>query len=119
MGENTSIDKCYQPTTRLFTKLLVQSCTTSEGERSVPTTPTIMSDVNQSQRFAILDCDGGSDDAWALLLLLHAEQSGYLRLLAVTITGCGNTTCDNAARNMRCILKACCREDVSKNDSCV
>ncbi|XP_034487947.1 pyrimidine-specific ribonucleoside hydrolase RihA [Drosophila innubila] len=71
-----------------------------------------MCDVNQSQKFAILDCDGGSDDAWALLMLLHAEQSGYLQLLAVTTTGCGNTTCENAARNMRRILKACSREDI-------
>ncbi|EDW00289.1 pyrimidine-specific ribonucleoside hydrolase RihA [Drosophila grimshawi] len=68
--------------------------------------------ANQSQRFAILDCDGGSDDAWALLLLLHAEKFGHLQVLAVTTTGCGNTTCDNAARNMRRILTACSREDI-------
>lgn len=67
----------------------------------------------ESQRLAILDCDGGSDDAWALLLLLHAEKCGQLKLLAVTTTGCGNTTRENAARNMQRILKACAREDVS------
>ncbi|KAH8385736.1 hypothetical protein KR093_010013, partial [Drosophila rubida] len=72
-----------------------------------------MSNVNQSCRFAILDCDGGSDDAWALLLLLHAEQAGRLKLLAVTVSGCGNTTCKNAARNMRRILKISSRVDVS------
>ncbi|KAH8421134.1 hypothetical protein KR222_004674 [Zaprionus bogoriensis] len=67
---------------------------------------------NEMQRFAILDCDGGSDDAWALLLLLHAEKCKQLQLLAVTTSGCGNTTRENAARNMQRILKACAREDV-------
>ncbi|XP_032289314.1 nucleoside hydrolase isoform X2 [Drosophila virilis] len=71
-----------------------------------------MFNVNQSKKFVILDCDGGSDDAWALLLLLRAEQCELLQLLAVTITGCGNTTCENAARNMRRMLIACSREDV-------
>ncbi|ALC48681.1 CG12177 [Drosophila busckii] len=63
-------------------------------------------------KLAILDCDGGSDDAWALLLLLRAEQCGQVRLLAVTTTGCGNTTREHAARNMRRILNACKRSDV-------
>ncbi|XP_062140422.1 nucleoside hydrolase [Drosophila sulfurigaster albostrigata] len=70
------------------------------------------SNVNPTAKFAILDCDGGSDDAWALLLLLHAEKAGHLKLLAVTVTGCGNTTCENAARNMRRILKVSSREDI-------
>ncbi|XP_068141179.1 nucleoside hydrolase [Drosophila tropicalis] len=63
-------------------------------------------------RFAILDCDGGSDDAWALLLLLHAEKEKKIKLLAITTTGCGNTTLDNVARNMRRILRLSDREDV-------
>lgn len=55
-------------------------------------------------------------ERWRLgaLMLLHAEQNGFIRLLAVTTTGCGNTTCENAARNMRRILKVSSREDVSK-----
>ncbi|XP_032588881.1 pyrimidine-specific ribonucleoside hydrolase RihA isoform X2 [Drosophila mojavensis] len=64
------------------------------------------------KKLVILDCDGGSDDAWALLLLLRAEECGILQLLAVTTNGCGNTTCENAARNMRRILMACSRKDV-------
>ncbi|XP_017016095.2 nucleoside hydrolase [Drosophila takahashii] len=65
-----------------------------------------------SPRYAILDCDGGSDDAWALLLLLHAAESHGIHLLAVTTMGCGNTSRENAARNMRRILDACKRTDV-------
>ncbi|XP_017966088.1 uncharacterized protein LOC108657939 [Drosophila navojoa] len=71
-----------------------------------------MFNINQSKKLVILDCDGGSDDAWALLLLLRAEECGILQLLAVTTNGCGNTTCENAARNMRRILIAYSREDV-------
>ncbi|KAH8238165.1 hypothetical protein KR032_000533 [Drosophila birchii] len=63
-------------------------------------------------RYAILDCDGGSDDAWALLLLLHAAESHGIHLLAVTTMGCGNTSRENAARNMRRILEASNRTDV-------
>lgn len=81
-----------------------------------PYTTAIMFTINQHKKFVILDCDGGSDDAWALLLLLRAEQCGFIQLLAVTTTGCGNTTCENAARNMRRILTACSRNDVSTRD---
>ncbi|XP_017035905.1 nucleoside hydrolase [Drosophila kikkawai] len=63
-------------------------------------------------RYAILDCDGGSDDAWALLLLLHAAESHGIHLLAVTTLGCGNTSRESAARNMRRILEASKRTDV-------
>ncbi|EDW48785.1 pyrimidine-specific ribonucleoside hydrolase RihA [Drosophila sechellia] len=63
-------------------------------------------------RYAILDCDGGSDDAWALLLLLHAAESHGIHLLAITTMGCGNTSRENAARNMRRILDACKRTDI-------
>ncbi|XP_052857366.1 uncharacterized protein LOC128265415 [Drosophila gunungcola] len=66
----------------------------------------------RSPRYAILDCDGGSDDAWALLLLLHAAESHGIELLAVTTLGCGNTSRENAARNMRRILEACKRTDI-------
>ncbi|XP_037724621.1 pyrimidine-specific ribonucleoside hydrolase RihB [Drosophila subpulchrella] len=68
--------------------------------------------TSTSTRYAILDCDGGSDDAWALLLLLHAAESHGIHLLAITTMGCGNTRRENAARNMRRILDACKRTDV-------
>ncbi|KAH8323756.1 hypothetical protein KR074_002970 [Drosophila pseudoananassae] len=65
-----------------------------------------------SPRYAILDCDGGSDDAWALLLLLHAQKTHNIQLLAVTTLGCGNTNRENAARNMRRILIATNRTEI-------
>ncbi|KAH8392978.1 hypothetical protein KR200_007208 [Drosophila serrata] len=63
-------------------------------------------------RYVILDCDGGSDDAWALLLLLHAAESHGIHLLAVTTMGCGNTSRESAVRNMRRILEASNRTDI-------
>ncbi|XP_053947899.1 uncharacterized protein LOC128856614 [Anastrepha ludens] len=63
-------------------------------------------------RFVILDCDGGSDDAWALLLLIKAAADQHITLLGVTICGCGNTDLHNAARNMYRILKACKRTEI-------
>ncbi|XP_017055549.1 LOW QUALITY PROTEIN: non-specific ribonucleoside hydrolase RihC [Drosophila ficusphila] len=65
-----------------------------------------------ARRYVILDCDGGSDDAWALLTLLHAAESHGIHLLAVTTLGCGNTSRENAARNMQRILVACNRTDI-------
>lgn len=68
--------------------------------------------MSAQKRFVILDCDGGSDDAWALLLLLKAAAEQQVTLLGVTICGCGNTDLRNAARNMYRILKACNRTEV-------
>ncbi|XP_061395305.1 nucleoside hydrolase-like [Musca vetustissima] len=62
--------------------------------------------------YVIFDCDGGSDDAWALLLLLKAEAEKQLVLLGITICGSGNTTLHNAAYNMLRILKACGRDEI-------
>uniref|UniRef100_A0A1A9VIJ3 IU_nuc_hydro domain-containing protein n=1 Tax=Glossina austeni TaxID=7395 RepID=A0A1A9VIJ3_GLOAU len=58
-----------------------------------------------SRHYVILDCDGGSDDAWALILLLKAEAEKQLTLLGVTVCGCGNTSLHNAAYNILRILK--------------
>ncbi|XP_036317901.1 pyrimidine-specific ribonucleoside hydrolase RihA isoform X2 [Rhagoletis pomonella] len=63
-------------------------------------------------RFVLLDCDGGSDDAWALLVLLKAATEQRLTLLGVTICGCGNTDLHNAAQNMYRILKASNRTEI-------
>ncbi|XP_075158379.1 nucleoside hydrolase [Haematobia irritans] len=65
-----------------------------------------------SSNYVIFDCDGGSDDAWALLLLLKAEAEKQLVLLGITICGSGNTTLHNAAYNMLRILKACGRDEI-------
>lgn len=66
-----------------------------------------------STNYVILDCDGGSDDAWALVLLLKADAIKLIKLLAVTICGNGNTSLNYAARNMLMILRSCNRMDVS------
>lgn len=65
-----------------------------------------------SKNYVIFDCDGGSDDAWALLLLLKAEAENHLSILGITICGSGNTTLHNAAYNVLRILKACGRDEV-------
>lgn len=65
-----------------------------------------------ARNYVIFDCDGGSDDAWALLLLLKAEAESHLSILGITICGSGNTSSQNAAYNMLRILKACGRDEV-------
>ncbi|KAM7348053.1 nucleoside hydrolase isoform 1-T2 [Cochliomyia hominivorax] len=65
-----------------------------------------------AKNYVIFDCDGGSDDAWALLLLLKAEAENHLCILGITICGSGNTTLHNAAYNMLRILKACGRDEI-------
>lgn len=62
-------------------------------------------------RLVILDTDVGTDDAWALLMLLKAEPKHNLKLLAVTCTG-GNTTLDNVAKNTIRVLEHAKRTDV-------
>lgn len=69
---------------------------------------------SKNVNYVILDCDGGSDDAWALLLLLKADAQKHIKLLAVSICGNGNTTLQYASRNMQLILKAYNREEVSE-----
>lgn len=68
-----------------------------------------------SRHYVILDCDGGSDDAWALILLLKAEAEKQLTLLGVTVCGGGNTSLHNAAYNILRILKSYGRLEVNKN----
>uniref|UniRef100_A0A1A9WCD0 IU_nuc_hydro domain-containing protein n=1 Tax=Glossina brevipalpis TaxID=37001 RepID=A0A1A9WCD0_9MUSC len=65
-----------------------------------------------SHNYVIFDCDGGSDDAWALLLLLKAEAERQLTILGVTVCGSGNTSLYNAAYNILRILKTCNRLDI-------
>lgn len=63
-------------------------------------------------RLIILDEDIGTDDAWALLMLLKAEQKHNLKLLAITCSG-GNSSLDNVAINTIRVLEHAKRTDVN------
>lgn len=60
----------------------------------------------------IFDCDVGTDDAWALLMLLRAEKEFNIKVIAITCTH-GNTTLDNVAINVLRVLETVDRLDVS------
>ncbi|XP_035791995.1 uncharacterized protein C1683.06c-like [Anopheles albimanus] len=62
-------------------------------------------------RKVIIDLDAGTDDAWALLMLLKAEQRYNLQVIAITCVH-GNTDVDNVTTNVRRILTAIDRTDV-------
>lgn len=64
-----------------------------------------------SANFVVLDCDMGSDDAWALLFLLKADRVKKVNLLGVTCVH-GNTTVDNVVENTLRILELSNRPDV-------
>lgn len=71
-----------------------------------------MSEI-ENQKYVIFDHDGGTDDAWALLMLLQAEKLlKNIKLLAITCVN-GNTTIDNAIKNTYHILRLMDRTDVS------
>ncbi|XP_055533857.1 nucleoside hydrolase-like [Wyeomyia smithii] len=67
--------------------------------------------LNGGIRRVIVDVDVGTDDAWALLLLLKCEKKFNLKVEAITCTH-GNTDVRNAARNVLRILTAIGRTDV-------
>ncbi|XP_058816431.1 nucleoside hydrolase-like [Topomyia yanbarensis] len=62
-------------------------------------------------RKVIVDVDVGTDDAWALLLLLKCEKKFNFKVEAITCTH-GNTDVDNGARNVVRVLAAIDRTDV-------
>lgn len=65
------------------------------------------------EKYVIFDTDGGTDDAWALLMLLQAEKHlKNIKLLAITCVH-GNTTIDNVIKNTYHILRLMDRSDVS------
>ncbi|KAJ6638366.1 DnaJ like subfamily C member 1 [Pseudolycoriella hygida] len=68
----------------------------------------IMSDSEQ----IIFDTDMGTDDAWALFMLLKAEAKYNVKLLGVTIVQ-GNTGLENATENALRVLTAAKRLDIS------
>lgn len=66
------------------------------------------------ERYVILDTDMGTDDGYALLMLLKAEKMfGRIQVLAITAVG-GNTDVPNVLRNALKILHDMNRTDVKK-----
>lgn len=65
-------------------------------------------------QYIIFDEDVGSDDAWALFMLLKAEHSHNIKVVAITCVG-GNTSVDNVARNTMRVLQVANRTDVKLN----
>lgn len=62
--------------------------------------------------YLIVDTDMGSDDAWALMMILRAEQLlPNIKLLGITCVH-GNATLENVVRNTRRILERAGRCDV-------
>uniref|UniRef100_A0A1B0GJU9 Inosine/uridine-preferring nucleoside hydrolase domain-containing protein n=1 Tax=Lutzomyia longipalpis TaxID=7200 RepID=A0A1B0GJU9_LUTLO len=57
------------------------------------------------RRKVIVDVDVGSDDAWALLMLLRAQELSNINLLGVTCVK-GNTSVANVAQNTLRVLSA-------------
>uniref|UniRef100_A0A1B0D033 Inosine/uridine-preferring nucleoside hydrolase domain-containing protein n=1 Tax=Phlebotomus papatasi TaxID=29031 RepID=A0A1B0D033_PHLPP len=55
------------------------------------------------KRNVIVDVDVGSDDAWALLMLLRAQEINEINLLGITCVK-GNTTVENVAKNTLRVL---------------
>lgn len=63
-------------------------------------------------KYVIFDTDMGSDDAWALQMILKAEKSlKMVKVLAIT-TVSGNTTNENVIKNTYRILDGLDRTDV-------
>lgn len=63
-------------------------------------------------KYVIFDTDMGSDDAWALQMLLKAEKVlNSVKMLAITTIN-GNTTNENIIKNTYRILDGYDRTDV-------
>lgn len=59
----------------------------------------------------IVDVDAGTDDGFALFLLLHADKIGNIKLEFITCSS-GNTNADNVVKNVIRILELAKRTDV-------
>lgn len=59
----------------------------------------------------VIDCDPGTDDAWALISLLQSEAKANLKVKGITIAN-GNTSVDNSCRNALLLLQRLNRLDV-------
>lgn len=64
-----------------------------------------------SPQYVIMDVDPGTDDAWAIAMMLKAEQTHNIQIVAIT-TCMGNTSISNAVRNTARVLGAFKRTDV-------
>lgn len=64
------------------------------------------------EKYVICDTDLGTDDAWALLMLLKAETNfKNIKILALTCVA-GNTTLENVLKNTYYMLHSAGRTDV-------
>lgn len=64
------------------------------------------------EKYVIVDTDLGTDDAWALLMLLKAEKCfKNIKILAITCVA-GNTTLENVVKNTYYMLHSTGRTDV-------
>lgn len=66
-------------------------------------------------KLVLIDVDTGVDDAWALAMLIKAEHTRRVRIVAIT-TVCGNTSVDNGTRNTVRVLETLHRTDVYINE---
>lgn len=67
---------------------------------------------NSEPRYIIFDTDMGSDDSWALQMILKAEKElKNIKILAITAVN-GNTTVENIIKNTYRILHGLGRTDV-------
>lgn len=74
--------------------------------------PAVELDVVQTPKYIILDTDMGTDDMWALIMLLKAEKHfSNIKLLAITCVH-GNTTMDHVINNAFAVLDIMKRADV-------
>lgn len=66
-----------------------------------------------SHNFVVFDTDVGTDDAWALLMLIRAEQEKLknVKILGVTCVH-GNTQIQHVVRNVFRVLDVAKRSDV-------
>lgn len=71
-----------------------------------------MTNDKSKPRSIIVDTDMGSDDSWALQMLLKAEKNlKNIKVIAITVVN-GNTTVENAIKNTYRILDGLGRTDV-------
>lgn len=85
----------------------------AEGQEKSNNSAFKMDDSSNSHKYIILDTDMGTDDAWALLMILKAvKYFKNVTLLAITCVH-GNTSMDNVVRNAYRVLSSMNRTDVS------
>lgn len=68
--------------------------------------------MSDDVRYVIFDEDMGTDDAWALFLLIKAQETHNIKLLAITCVA-GNTSLEYVAINTMRFLEFMKRTDVS------